>query len=66
MKYFITKTNEDNDYTIMSEVEKLFGGNNGAYRSRYIGYLSNVKWNEEEIREKLKDKKVGEGYEVDA
>lgn len=65
MKYFITKTNENNDYTIMSEVEKLFGkNNNDVFRSRYIGYLSNVKWDDEEIREKIKNMEVGESYEV--
>lgn len=68
MKYFIKKTNEDNDYTITSEVEKIFGSNqnNNMFKSRYIGYLSNVQWNDEEIREKIKTMQVGEEYEVNA
>lgn len=69
MKYFIKKTNEDNDYTITSEVEKIFGGsqnNNNMFKSRYIGYLSNVQWDDEEIREKIKTMQVGEEYEVNA
>lgn len=66
MKYFIEKINEDNDYTIKSEVEVIFGGNDPRNNptSGFVGYISNVKWDDEEIREKLSTMKVGEKYEV--
>lgn len=66
MKYFIEKINEDNDYTIKSEVEVIFGGNDPRNNptSGFVGYISNVQWDDAEIREKLSTMKVGEKYEV--
>lgn len=65
MKYFIKKLDEENNYKIISEVEKIFGSS-GEAKSKFVGYLSNVKWNDEDIREKIKDLAVGEEYETNA
>lgn len=66
MKYFIEKLDEENNYSIKSEVEVLFGGNDPKTHptSGFIGYISNVKWDDDEIRAKLATMQVGEKYEV--
>lgn len=59
MKYYIFKIDEDNNYKIESEVEYMYKNQNGD-KSKFIGYLSNVQWDDNDIKEKLSKLKVGD------
>lgn len=60
MRYYIFKLDEENNYRIESEVEYMFKNQNTGDKTRFIGYISNVQWDDDELREKLSKLEVGD------